>query len=173
VARAAVPGRLSWHVATIKATSDETETARTLVLDVPGWPGHLPGQHVDARLTAEDGYSTDRSYSIASPPEEGRLELTIQRLADGEVSPYLAGIAEPGTSCGPSGFVEAATTLLLEAGHRPSTIKTERFGAVLSPLAAGRFSPCVLPRRAAKTAALLTPLQGRALWLAGEGRRQG
>ena len=278
MARAAVPGRLSWHVATIKATSDETETARTLVLDVPAWPGHLPGQHVDARLTAQDGYSTQRSYSIGSPPEEGRLELTIQRLADGEVSPYLAGIAEPGDQfdikgpiggwftwtpesdrpllllaggsgvvplmsmirahgaaksevpvgliysvrspsdviyaselsertlssplsltllytrsahrgvppgrinaaviatsafppaddpsifvCGPSGFVEAATTLLVDAGHRPAAIKTERFGpSLFSPLAVfprsppGRRSPPSFPRRAAKTAALLS-----------------
>jgi ferredoxin-NADP reductase len=243
VARAAVPGRLAWHVATIKATSDETASARTLTLDVPGWPGHQPGQHIDARLTADDGYSTQRSYSIAAAPQEGRLELTVQRLADGEVSPYLAGIAEPGDQfdlrgpiggwftwspesarpllllaggsgivplmsmirahgaansqvpvgliysarspadviyshelsertvssplnltlvytrsahrgvppgrinaaviatsafppdstpdifvCGPSGFVEAATSLLVEAGHRPASIKTERFG---------------------------------------------
>jgi ferredoxin-NADP reductase len=243
VARAAVSGRLSWHVATLKATTDETESARTLALDVPGWPGHLPGQHVDARLTASDGYSTQRSYSIGSAPAQDRLELTVQRLADGEVSPYLAGIAEPGDQfdlrgpiggwftwtpdsdrpllllaggsgivplmsmirahgaakskvpvrliysarsptdviyapeltertvssplsltirytreapqgahpgrlnaaditesafppadapatyvCGPSGFVEAATSLLVEAGHRPATIKTERFG---------------------------------------------
>ena len=75
------------------ALRDETATARTIVLDVPGWPGHLAGQHVDVRLTAEDGYSTERSYSIASAPENGRagpqLELTVQRLADGEVSPYL------------------------------------------------------------------------------------
>ena len=101
MARAAVPGRLisgprPWRVATIKAATDETATARTLMLDVPGWPGHLPGQHADVRLTAEDGYSAQRSYSIASTPEEGRLELTVQRLDDGEVSPYLAGIAEPG-----------------------------------------------------------------------------
>jgi len=101
VARAAVPGRLiagprPWLVATIKATTDETPAARTLVLDVPGWPGHLPGQHADVRLTAEDGYSAQRSYSIASAPEPGRLEFTVQRLDDGEVSPYLAGIAEPG-----------------------------------------------------------------------------
>jgi ferredoxin-NADP reductase len=257
VARAAVPGRLNWRVATIKATSDETATARTLVLDVPGWPGHLPGQHVDTRLTAEDGYSTQRSYSVAAAPEEGRLELTIQRLDDGEVSPYLAGVAEPGDQfdvkgpiggwftwspepgsvrpllllaggsgivplmsmirahgaaqsqvpvaliysarspadviyahelsertvasplnltllytrsahrgvppgrinaaviaasafppaaapaiyvCGPSGFVEAATSLLVDAGHRPASIKTERFGAtVFSSLASGRL----------------------------------
>jgi ferredoxin-NADP reductase len=101
VARAAVPGRLitgprPWLAATIKETTDETATARTLVLDVPGWPGHLPGQHADVRLTAEDGYSAQRSYSIASAPSPGRLEFTVQRLDDGEVSPYLAGIAEPG-----------------------------------------------------------------------------
>jgi ferredoxin-NADP reductase len=248
VARAAVSGRLisgprPWLVATIKASADETATARSLVVEVPGWPGHLPGQHADVRLTAEDGYSTQRSYSIASAPEPGRLEFTVQRLDDGEVSPYLAGIAEPGDQfdlrgpiggwftwspastrpllllaggsgvvplmsmirahgaaesevpvgliysvrspsdviyqtelserslsspltvdyrytrsarpgtrpgridaaaiarlapppaarpdifvCGPSGFVEAATSLLVDAGHAPATIKTERFG---------------------------------------------
>lgn len=249
MARAAVSGglisgRRPWLAATITATADETETARTLVLDVPGWPGHLPGQHVDVRLTAADGYSTQRSYSIAAAPQAGGLELTVQRLADGEVSSYLAGIAQPGDQfdlrgpiggwftwtpdgdrpllllaggsgvvplmsmirahgeaksqlpigliysarspadviyahelsertvssslsltllytrsahrgvppgrinaaviatsafppsddpaiyvCGPSGFVEAATELLVSAGHRPPSIKTERFGA--------------------------------------------
>lgn len=248
MARAAVPGgltgRRSWLVATIKATREEADTARTLVLDVPGWPGHLAGQHVDVRLTAEDGYYAQRSYSIASPPGADSVELTIQRLADGEVSPYLAGIAQPGDQfdlrgpiggwftwtpdsdrpllllaggsgvvplmsmirahgaaksqlpvgliysarspadviyahelsertvssplrltllytrsahrgvppgrisaaviatsafppaddpgiyvCGPTGFVEAAASLLIEAGHRPASIKTERFGA--------------------------------------------
>ena len=64
---------------------------RTIVLDVPEWPGHRPGQHVDVRLTAEDGYQTERSYSIASPPEQELLELTVERLDDGEVSPYLVG----------------------------------------------------------------------------------
>jgi len=78
----------------VAALRDETATARTIVLDVPGWPGHLAGQHVDVRLTAEDGYSTERSYSIASAPANGQanrpvVELTVQRLADGEVSPYL------------------------------------------------------------------------------------
>jgi ferredoxin-NADP reductase len=96
VARAAVPRRLTWLVATVKETREETATARTLTLDVPGWPGHQAGQHVTVKLTAEDGYSTQRDYSIASAPEAGRLEITVQRLADGEVSPYLAGIAEPG-----------------------------------------------------------------------------
>ena len=254
MARAAVSGRLisgsrPWLVATIKATTDETATTRTLMVEVPGWPGHLPGQHADVRLTAEDGYSAQRSYSIASAPEPGRLEFTVQRLDDGEVSAYLARIAEPGDQfdlrgpiggwftwspepaqlrprprpllllaggsgvvplmsmirahgaaksqvpvgliysvrspfdviyqtelserslsspltvhyqytrsarpgarpgridaaaiarlapppaarpdifvCGPSGFVEAATSLLIEAGHAPATIKTERFG---------------------------------------------
>ncbi len=68
---------------------DETPAARTLALDVPGWPGHRAGQHVDVRLTAEDGYEAQRSYSIASPPEHDGLALTIERLDDGEVSPYL------------------------------------------------------------------------------------
>jgi ferredoxin-NADP reductase len=96
VARAAVPGRLSWQVATVKGTRDETATARTLALDVPGWPGHLPGQHVAVKLTAEDGYSAQRDYSIANAPEDGRLEITVQRLDDGEASSYLAGVAGPG-----------------------------------------------------------------------------
>jgi ferredoxin-NADP reductase len=96
VARAAVPGRLSWRVATVKETRDETATARTLLLDVPGWPGHLPGQHVAVKLTADDGYSAQRDYSIAGPQEDGLVELTVQRLDDGEVSSYLAGVAEPG-----------------------------------------------------------------------------
>jgi ferredoxin-NADP reductase len=90
MARAAVLGRLTWLVATVTAVRDETSTARTIVLDVPGWPGHAAGQHVDVRLTAEDGYSAQRSYSIASAPDRSRLELTVQRLPDGEVSPYLA-----------------------------------------------------------------------------------
>lgn len=94
MARAAVSGRLGerlrWRVATLVGQRVETPAARTLVLDVPGWPGHLAGQHVDLRLTAEDGYSTQRSYSIASAPDGASLELTVQRVSDGEVSPYLA-----------------------------------------------------------------------------------
>ncbi len=75
---------------------DETPTARTIALDVPGWRGHSAGQHVDVRLTAEDGYSTQRSYSIASAPDGERLELTVQRVTDGEVSPYLAEVLKVG-----------------------------------------------------------------------------
>jgi ferredoxin-NADP reductase len=74
----------------------ETPRARTLFLDVPGWPGHRAGEHVDVRLTAEDGYQSERSYSIASPPEDSRLALTIERLEDGEVSPYLVDELRPG-----------------------------------------------------------------------------
>jgi ferredoxin-NADP reductase len=70
--------------------------ARTIVLDVPGWPGHRAGQHVDLRLVAEDGYQAQRSYSIASAPEDPLLALTIERLDDGEVSPYLADVLQPG-----------------------------------------------------------------------------
>ncbi|HSC92077.1 MAG TPA: FAD-binding oxidoreductase [Gaiellaceae bacterium] len=69
---------------------------RTLVLDVPDWPGHLAGQHVDVRLTAEDGYTAERSYSLASPPEDGRVVLGVERIEDGEVSPYLVDEALPG-----------------------------------------------------------------------------
>ena len=89
VERTALPGRLSWQVATVAEISNETATARTLMVDVPAWPGHLPGQHVDLRLTAADGYQAQRSYSIASAPEDERLELTIERVDDGEVSTFL------------------------------------------------------------------------------------
>jgi len=96
MARAAVLGRLIWRVATVAEVREETDAARTLVLDVPGWPGHLAGQHVDVRLTAEDGYSTQRSFSIASAPDSSTVELTVLRIVDGEVSSYLAGVASPG-----------------------------------------------------------------------------
>jgi len=79
-----------WHVGTVIALRDETATARTITLEVPDWPGHVAGQHVDVRLTAPDGYSAVRSYSIASAPsDERRLEITVERLLNGEVSPYL------------------------------------------------------------------------------------
>src|SRR5262245_4634903 len=79
-----------WRVGTVVALRDETPRAKTITLDVPDWPGHLAGQHVDVRLTAPDGYSAVRSYSIASPANSvNRIELTVEHLADGEVSPYL------------------------------------------------------------------------------------
>jgi ferredoxin-NADP reductase len=89
--------RVMWRVATVVALRDETPTARTLTLDVPDWPGHIAGQHVDVRVTAPDGYSAVRSYSIASAPDSHtRIELTIERLANGEVSPYLTQVVAPG-----------------------------------------------------------------------------
>ncbi|MFC9608156.1 ferredoxin reductase [Streptomyces niveus] len=91
-----VPGRLRWLVAELVERRPESRTARTLVFDVPRWPGHLAGQHVDVRLTAEDGYSTQRSYSLASAPDGRHVELTVQRVPDGEVSPYLMDDLEPG-----------------------------------------------------------------------------
>jgi ferredoxin-NADP reductase len=85
-----------WQVATVVETLPETVDAVTLRLHVPDWPGHRAGQHVDLRLTAEDGYTAQRSYSIASAPGVDRLELTVVRLADGEVSPYLTVDLEAG-----------------------------------------------------------------------------
>jgi ferredoxin-NADP reductase len=87
---------LSWTLATVASVVTENARTRTLVLTVPGWPGHRPGQHVDIRLTAEDGYQAERSYSIASAPGGERVELTIERLDDGEVSPYLVEELRPG-----------------------------------------------------------------------------
>jgi ferredoxin-NADP reductase len=88
VARAAVLRRLNWQVATVDDVVDETARVRTIVLDVPDWPGHRAGQHLDVRLTAEDGYRAEREYSIASAPGEP-VAITVERLDDGEVSPYL------------------------------------------------------------------------------------
>ena len=81
--------RIAWRVATVRAVRDETAHTRTIFLEVLGWPGHLAGQHVDVRLTAADGYQAQRSYSIASPPEEKLIALTVEQLEDGEVSSYL------------------------------------------------------------------------------------
>jgi ferredoxin-NADP reductase len=83
-------------VAEVTEVRPETRRVKTLVLDVPGWPGHRAGQHVDVRLTAEDGYQAQRSYSIGSAPDANRIELTVERLDDGEVSPYLTGELRPG-----------------------------------------------------------------------------
>jgi ferredoxin-NADP reductase len=95
LARAAVLGRLTWLAAEVTEAVTETPRVRTLVLDAPGWAGHRAGQHVDVRLTAEDGYQAERSYSIASAPGKP-LALTVERLDDGEVSPYLVDVVVPG-----------------------------------------------------------------------------
>lgn len=81
--------RIEWQVAEVNEIVIETPRVKSLLLRVTGWQGHLPGQHVDIRLTAEDGYQAQRSYSIASPPENDLLILTVERVAGGEVSPYL------------------------------------------------------------------------------------
>jgi ferredoxin-NADP reductase len=96
MARAALPGRLTWQLATVVELVNETARCKSLVLDLPAWPGHRAGQHVDVRLTAEDGYQAQRSYSIASSPEDHNVVLTVERLEDGEVSPYLVDELEPG-----------------------------------------------------------------------------
>lgn len=96
MARTTLRRRLNWQLADVVANRREAARTHRLVLDVPGWRGHLPGQHVDVRLTAEDGYSAQRSYSIASAAQDGRVELVVERLDDGEVSPYLADVLRAG-----------------------------------------------------------------------------
>jgi ferredoxin-NADP reductase len=126
MAGTALRGRLTWLDAKVAAVTEETEQTRTLALAVPGWAGHQAGQHLDVRLTAEDGYQAERSYSIASAPGEP-LAITVERLEDGEVSPYLTEEIRAGDEIevrGPIGgyFVwdsagpEAATPLMLLAG---------------------------------------------------------
>jgi ferredoxin-NADP reductase len=88
--RGTLLGRLSWQLGEVVATQQETGRTKSITLTVPNWIGHRAGQHVDVRLTAEDGYQAERSYSIASPPEEApHITLTVERIDDGEVSPYL------------------------------------------------------------------------------------
>ena len=123
MAGTAVRGRLTWQTATVGAVMDETSAVRTLSLQVPDWAGHRAGQHLDIRLTADDGYRAERSYSIASAPGEP-VAITVERLDDGEVSPYLTQDVQPGDEIeirGPIGgyFVWEATStapLLLLAG---------------------------------------------------------
>ena len=88
--------RSPWIPAEVVEVRDETPWIRTVAIDAPDWRGHRAGQSLDVRLTAEDGYATQRPYSLASCPEDPRLELTVSRLADGEVSPWLADEARPG-----------------------------------------------------------------------------
>ena len=89
MARAAIPGRLNWQLGSVIELIQENARVKNIALELPGWSGHRAGQHVDVRLTAPDGYQAQRAYSIASGPEDGYLSLTVERLDDGEVSPYL------------------------------------------------------------------------------------
>jgi ferredoxin-NADP reductase len=119
-----VPRPTAWQAAKVVSIRDETPRVKTIRFAVGDWPGHLPGQHADVRLTADDGYRAERSYSIASPPEAPALELTIERLDDGEVSPFLTDQVQAGDDIqlrGPIGgyFVwsaERTRPLLLVAG---------------------------------------------------------
>jgi ferredoxin-NADP reductase len=88
---------IAWQLATVTAIRNETLSVRSFTLALPSWPGHRPGQHVDLRLTAEDGYSVERSYSIASEPERGgEIDITVERIPDGEVSPFLDDVVVEG-----------------------------------------------------------------------------
>ena len=105
---------LRWQVSKVASITPETARVSSLAFEVPGWPGHAAGQHVDVRLTAEDGYQAQRSYSIASAPEDAAVAITVERLDDGEVSPFLVGEVRAGDSLelrGPIGgyFVWHAT----------------------------------------------------------------
>jgi ferredoxin-NADP reductase len=93
---AAPPGRLRWLTAEVIDVVTETPRVKSLILDVPGWPGHRAGQHLDVRLTGEDGYQAQRSYSIASAPEAAHLAIAVERVEDGEVSPYLVERVQAG-----------------------------------------------------------------------------
>jgi ferredoxin-NADP reductase len=123
VAGATVLGRLTWQVATVGEVVQETPRVWTIMLDVPDWRGHRAGQHLDVRLTAEDGYRAEREYSIASAPGEP-VAITVERLDDGEVSPYLCDELRPGDGLelrGPIGGyfvwdVQDGGPLLLVAG---------------------------------------------------------
>src|SRR5260221_1210632 len=95
--RSGMARSIDWQLATVVAIRDETPTVRTFTLAVPGWAGHRAGQHLDLRLTAEDGYSVERSYSIASGPERAaEIDITVERIVDGEVSPILHEIVLSG-----------------------------------------------------------------------------
>jgi ferredoxin-NADP reductase len=157
IPEAAAPPRLEWRVARVLGIRDETPRTRTLELEVPQWPGHRAGQHVDVRLVAEDGYQAQRSYSIASPPEDASVSLTVERLDDGEVSPYLVGELRPGDGLevrGPIGgyfvwSIAVGGPLLLVAG-----------GSGIAPLMA------MLRHRARADAATRTAVPVRVLYSA-------
>ena len=121
MARAAVFGRLNWRLGEVVELIDETPRVRSIVLDVPDWTGHRAGQHVDVRLTAEDGYQAQRSFSIASAPEDRRVTLTVERLPDGEVSTYLRSAPRRDRAAGPhtlQGWISQRTRWIVVA-RRP------------------------------------------------------
>jgi ferredoxin-NADP reductase len=141
--------RLVWHVAEVAAIKTETLRVKTLCLRVPDWPGHKAGQHVDIRLTAEDGYQAQRSYSISSPPEASLVDLTVETIEQGEVSPYLTGEVRVGDRFelrGPIGGFFVWT------GAKPGSLLLIGGGSGIAPLMAmlrhrkiaGHASPATL-----------------------------
>ena len=139
MARAAVQRRLTWRSATVLDNRAETPRIHRLVLDVPGWPGHLPGQHVVVRLTAEDGYTAQRSYSLASPPDVPQLHLTVERLDDGEVSPYLTDEVRAGDELelrGPIGGYFVWSAAADRAGGEPRPVQLVAGGSGVAPFLA-------------------------------------
>lgn len=142
---AGVRPRLAWQRATVRQATQETPHAKSLALDVPHWMGHRAGQHLDVRLTSEDGYQAERSYSIASAPAEPHVSLTVERLDDGEVSPYLTDTLQVGDELevrGPIGgwftwTPEEGGPLLLVAGGSgivPLMAMIRQRAAVSSPV---------------------------------------
>lgn len=146
VATTATGARLLWRMAEVLAVITENARTRSIVLRVPDWPGHRPGQHVDLRLTAEDGYQAQRSYSIASPPEQPEVVLTVERIDDGEVSPYLTGEARAGDRIelrGPIGGYFTWTAAL------PEPVQFVTGGSGIAPIMAMLRHRAHKPKRAA------------------------
>jgi ferredoxin-NADP reductase len=125
-------GRLTWLAATVAAVKEETPKVRTLELDADGWSGHRAGQHLDVRLTAEDGYQAERSYSIASAPGEP-LAITVERLEDGEVSPYLVDVVRDGDVFEVRGPIGG---YFVWDGDEPEPVLLVAGGSGVAPLAA-------------------------------------
>ena len=125
---------LKWRLAELAELVPETPRVASLYFDVPDWPGHAAGQHLDVRLTAEDGYQVERSYSIASSPEDARVALTVERLDDGEVSPYLVGELRVGDKLELRGPIGGYFVWRAGADHRP--VLLVRGGSGVVPLMA-------------------------------------
>jgi ferredoxin-NADP reductase len=124
----------AWQRATVVAIREETPRVKTIGLAVDHWPGHLPGQHVDVRLTAADGYRAERSYSIASPPEVAGLELTVDRLDDGEVSPFLTTELRAGDTIDLRGPIGGYFVWSASASARPRPLLLVGGGSGVVPL---------------------------------------
>jgi ferredoxin-NADP reductase len=146
---ATLPRRLVWQIAGVQEIRPETPRVKTVVLRVPEWPSHRAGQHLDVRLTAEDGYQAQRSYSIASAPEDPHVSITVETIEDGKVSPYLTEVLQPGFPLelrGPVGGyftwdVRDGGPLLLVAGG----------SGIVPPRSPGFRPACCTPRARAQT----------------------